>query len=174
MEDTMLRVRPILETTPARWASLTKAISFESLSEAPAAGQWSALECLQHLIDVERVFQSRLLAFREGRDFSNFNPDEEGTQRKDTASDQLALDLADEFTRLRVESLRQLASITPDDYALRSRHSELGPVTLDQMLNEWAVHDLNHTVQAEEALMQPFIKACGPWRKYFTAHTIGG
>ena len=174
MEDTLLRVRPILETTPTRWVNLTKAIPFDLLSEAPAPGQWSALQCLQHLVDIERVFQSRLRAFREGHDFSAFNPDEEGTKTDESTSSDLATRLVNEFSRLRSESLRQLSAITPEDYALRSRHSELGPVTLNQMLNEWAAHDLNHTVQAEEALMQPFIKACGPWRNYFTAHIIGG
>jgi hypothetical protein len=27
-----------------------------------------------------------------------------------------------------------------------------------------------HTVQAERALMQPFIQGCGPWQVYFTDH----
>ena len=40
----------------------------------------------------------------------------------------------------------------------QARHQELGPVTLEQLLHEWAAHDLMHTVQAERALMQPFIE----------------
>jgi hypothetical protein len=32
------------------------------------------------------------------------------------------------------------------------------------MIHQWAAHDLNHTVQAERALMQPFIAGPGPWR----------
>jgi hypothetical protein len=77
-----------------------------------------------------------------------------------------------EFSRLREESLHLLDDITPADYPRQARHSELGMVTLEQMLNQWAAHDLNHTVQAERALMQPFIRASGPWRKYFTDHII--
>jgi hypothetical protein len=38
------------------------------------------------------------------------------------------------------------------------------------MLQTWAAHDLNHTVQAERALMQPFMRGCGPWRHFFRAH----
>jgi len=30
-----------------------------------------------------------------------------------------------------------------------------------------------HTVQAERALMQPFIEGCGPWRPYFRDHAAG-
>lgn len=170
MDNTMTRVRAILETTPARWESLTQLVPLELLTEKPASGQWSALECLQHIIDIEHVFRSRLKAFREGRDFPGFNPDKQGSGIPNATP----ADLAAEFTRLRDENMRELEALVPDDYSRSARHAELGPVTLGQMLNEWAAHDLNHTVQAEEALMQPFIRACGPWRSYFTAHIIGG
>ncbi len=29
-----------------------------------------------------------------------------------------------------------------------------------------------HTIQAERAMMQPFIAGCGPWRFYFLDHAI--
>ena len=54
----------------------------------------------------------------------------------------------------------------------KSRHQDLGPVTLEEMLNEWPAHDFNHTVQAERALMQPYIKGCGPWKEFFLDHYI--
>jgi hypothetical protein len=38
------------------------------------------------------------------------------------------------------------------------------------MMHNWAAHDLNHTVQAERAMMQPFIQGCGPWQKFYTDH----
>jgi hypothetical protein len=31
-------------------------------------------------------------------------------------------------------------------------------------------HDLNHTVQAERALIQPFVGGSGPWQAYFADH----
>ena len=58
--------------------------------------------------------------------------------------------------------------------ARTARHAELGPVTLAQLLHEWAAHDLMHTVQAERALMQPFLAGVGPWRGYFTDHLAVG
>ncbi|MGW8250602.1 MAG: hypothetical protein ACWGO1_08165, partial [Anaerolineales bacterium] len=62
--------------------------------------------------------------------------------------------------------------LQPQDLERRSRHMELGTVSLGDMLNEWPAHDLNHTVQAERALMQPFIQSCGPWQEYFTDHMV--
>ena len=45
-------------------------------------------------------------------------------------------------------------------------------MTLREMLSEWAAHDLNHTIQAERALIQPFLHESGPWIVYFTDHLI--
>jgi hypothetical protein len=42
------------------------------------------------------------------------------------------------------------------------------------MLNEWAAHDLMHTVQAERAIMQPFIAGSGAWKVYFSDHIASG
>ncbi len=53
-----------------------------------------------------------------------------------------------------------------------ARHAELGMVSLGDMVHEWAAHDLNHTVQAERAIMQPFILGSGPWRVYFQDYLV--
>ena len=47
-----------------------------------------------------------------------------------------------------------MAALTPDDLKRRARHAELGMVSLGEMVHEWAAHDLNHTVQAERAIMR--------------------
>ncbi len=96
-----------------------------------------------------------------------FDPDAPGNQPNASAS---AVELVSEFSRLRAASLELLDTVRPADLARRVRHQDLGPVTLEQMLNEWAAHDLMHIVQAEQALMQPFIAECGPWRSTFVAH----
>jgi hypothetical protein len=162
--------RAVLTTTLARWEQMTHTLSPELLTEAPAAGEWSAIECLLHLIDVEQVFQFRLNAFLSGMvAIPAFNPDSEGTRPgKSIFPAQLAAD----FTALRTESIRSIEPLTLSDLQRTSRHAELGPITLENMLNEWAAHDLNHTIQAERAVMQPFIRGCGPWNIYFTDNKI--
>jgi len=169
MENVLAHVLPVLSATPMRWNELAEALPEPLMARLPAPGQWSALECLLHLIDTEHVLQSRLAAFRAGADFPAFDPATQGSPRAGRARGVLA----DEFAELRAESLRQLALLAPEDLDLVARHGELGPVTLDEMLHEWAAHDLNHTVQAERALMQPYLEGCGPWRKYFADHDAG-
>jgi len=162
-------ILPILESTPARWIALCETIAPELLHRKPAAEEWSALDCLIHILDTEKnIFPVRVRAFLAGDNFPAFNPDKEGTH----VGSQTPADLAAEFTSLRVRSLALLKTLNESDLARTAQHPELGLVTLEQMLQEWAGHDLNHTIQAERALMQPFIAGCGPWRKYFADHDI--
>ena len=170
MQDLLSDLRSVLSGTPARLSSLVQTIPAELFSRKPAPKEWSAFECLQHLIDTEETFQFRLQAFLDGRDFPAFNPDTEGTELE---AAQTPAGLAAEFAKLRQQSLKALERVTPADFGRTVRHPELGPVKLEQMLNEWAAHDLNHTVQAEEAMMQPFIVASGPWQIYFSSHLVG-
>lgn len=169
MDTAFTQIRSILITTPTRWTQLVSLLPEDLLTRVPEPGQWSALECLQHMIDVERVFQTRLAAFLAGNDFPAFDPDAEGSQGQSARPAQLATT----FANLRQASLLALEKVTPADYPRGAQHPELGPVTLEQMLNEWAAHDLNHTIQAERALMQPFIQGCGAWQPYFSEHWVG-
>jgi hypothetical protein len=126
-------------------------------------GEWSALECLGHIVDAEPVFQFRLQALLEGREsFPAFDPDSEGSPLGPATA---SADLAAEFSRMRRETLGSLAGITADDLTREARHQELGVVTLGELAHKWAAHDLDHTVQAERALMQPFIRGSGPWQR---------
>ncbi len=161
--------RRVLTTTPARWENMAHTLPAALLARQPAPGQWSALECLRHMLDSDAVYTARLSYLRAGQDFPDFNP----------VTDSMPLDaalapqaLAAEFTRLRQASLAALGEITVDDLGCRARHSALGPVTLGEMLHNWAAHDFQHTMQAERAVMQPFILGSGPWLVNLREHLL--
>ena len=67
----------------------------------------------------------------------------------------------EELAPRRAANVDLLATLTESDLERASRHSELGPVTLRQFLNEFWAHDTMHLVQAERALMQGFIPRPG-------------
>ena len=167
MEDLFSAAHAVFHNTPSHWAGMVQSFPPELLKRVPAPGQWSALECLQHILDVEQVFRTRLLAFQAGRDFPAFNPDEEGTR---LTGQQSPAYLAARFASMRADNMALLATFSPADFERRVRHAELGLVSLGEMVAQIAGHDLMHTVQAERAMMQPFIAACGPWKIYFTDH----
>jgi len=98
-----------------------------------------------------------------GQDFSAPSPNSD-------EANQIPAELATEFAHLRAESLHLWAQMTPADFSRTARHPQLGQVTLRELLHTWAAHDLMHTVQAERALMQPFIAGCGPWQSFFADH----
>ncbi len=164
------RLPEILQTTPLRWNHLTTYFSDEMLRRRPQPGEWSALECLLHLIDLDRsVFPVRAQAILDGEPFPAFFPEDDGTLLTDDMS---AADLAAEFAALRQKNLPLVASLTDDDLSKQAHHAELGSVSLRNLLGEWGAHDLMHLVQAEQALMQPFIVASGPWQPYFVDHAV--
>jgi len=170
MSDILEQARAVLSTSPTRWSNLVETLPADLLKLPPAHGEWSASECLQHLIDTERwVFPARVEALLAGRDFPAFDPDSQGT-KPDVA--QAPAQLAAEFAQLRKSGLAMLSRVTPGDLSRQARHSELGLVTLSELLHEWAGHDLMHTMQAERALLQPFIHGCGPWQPYFAEHVV--
>jgi hypothetical protein len=167
-DELLNHVRALLATTPARWLSLTQILPPDLLARRPAPEEWSAIECLVHLLDTERVFPVRVQAFLAGQNIVAFDPDREGSALGERTAQELAAD----YARLRAASLDLLARLSPADLVRGVEHSELGHVTLSEMLREWGAHDLNHTVQAERALMQPFIAGSGPWRSAFAEHDV--
>jgi hypothetical protein len=169
MDAALTRIHAVLSTTPLRWLSLATSLPEALLTTRPAPQEWSAIDCLQHIIDTERwVFPVRVRAFLAGQDFADFDP-----EAQDRAGDvRQPAHLAAEFAQLRQESLGLFLALGSADLQRTARHSELGIVTLEAMLNEWAGHDLMHTVQAERSIMQPFINSCGAWRKYFADHDV--
>lgn len=167
MDNILVHLTAVLNTTPQRWHQLTQHFSEDLLRRKPIAGEWSALECLIHLVDIDAIFSSRVQAFLAGENFPAFDPDKQGTKISDTVS---ATEIAQQFESVRTQSLTLVGTITTDDLSREARHSELGLVTLSQMLHEWAGHDLMHIVQAERAMMQPFIDGCGAWKPYFADH----
>ncbi|HYX51183.1 MAG TPA: DinB family protein, partial [Ktedonobacteraceae bacterium] len=158
-----------LSTTMTYWLSLTESLPESLLTRKPMPSEWSAMDCLCHLLDTERwIFPKRVQAILVGENFVGFDPDKQGTLYTTQDSKQLSK----EFAELRKSSLVELDKLTPDDFSRTARHSELGIVTLEELLHEWGAHDLMHTVQAERAILQPLILGSGPWRSYFKDHDV--
>ena len=168
MHDIIERCKSVLVTTPSRWHQITQHFSDEQLRRCPAPSEWSALEVLVHLVDMEGlVFPVRVHALMQGEaSFPAFYPDHDD----DEIAAIVPTELAKEFESLRHQNLSLLDQIEPRHFENRSRHAELGEATMTNLLAEWGGHDLQHLVQANQALMQTFIPETGPWYLYFREH----
>jgi len=170
MSNPLPNILLVLQTSPTRWGTLLQRFPPELTTARPAHEEWSAAECLLHVLDVELVFQERVRAFIAGRDLSAFDPDSEGSKLEPGVSPGV---LVNRLVQIRAGSLLMLEDLVPAELEKKVLHAELGPVLLREMVNEWAAHDLAHIIQAEEAMMQSFIAGCGPWQQFFTRHKKG-
>jgi len=167
LNTSLEHVQAVLTITPERWQRLVSTLPADLLNRQPMPGEWSALDCLRHLVDAERsLFPVRFRAFLAGENFTDFNPQKPHADLISQTPEQLVAT----FAQHRQESLALLRQVRAEDLMRTAQHPKLGTVTLAQMLQTWAGHDLMHTVQAERALMQPFILGCGPWRSFFRDH----
>ena len=59
MTDVLARVKAVLASTATRWLIMTQVLPVDLLNRPPATGEWSATECLIHLLDTEHIFPAR-------------------------------------------------------------------------------------------------------------------
>lgn len=115
---------------------------------SPAQGEWCANEIIGHLIEAEnRAFNGRIrviLAMSEP-DLATWDVPAVAAERDDRTKDTSALleDLAD----LRADSLALVRGLTEADLARRGVHPRVGPLSVGELLHEWAHHDREHLVQ---------------------------
>src|ERR1700730_11396592 len=113
--------KSIIVTTPVRWLNLVESVPAELLLMRPAPDEWSALDCLQHLVDAERdSFPVRIKALLAGTSFPGFNPSNRGPKAPPTIA------LAAEFVNLRKANLALLNQGTEADLDRQALHAEYG------------------------------------------------
>jgi len=162
MTDNGLPCIDLLEATPEIIRGLTTELSDEDARWKPAPDRFSIAEVLAHLSHSEghcyRMRVDRFLA--ESR--PEFEPDD-ASMYLDLYKDADPKDAFDQFEEQRrknVEYLRGLSAGAGDRVAF---HKEYGDITLSQMLNEWALHDLGHIRQIIELVRaRKYAAGAGP------------
>ena len=166
MTESLESFSSVLGATARRWLDLTATMPGELLERPAAAGEWSAVECLRHLLQADRhVFPSRVRQFLAGdEELSVVDPSAIPPMAERTARE-----MAEAFARTREVNLGLLASLGPEDLERTSRSRRFGPVALGMVLRQWAMHDLEHLVQAERALFKGLLVDSGPLRAFYAA-----
>jgi DinB family protein len=159
-------IRPaiaLMEKTPQLLETMLGGVSPDVLRWKPALDRWSISEVLSHLADCEDCLTKRVRRFvLEGTPaLKEYEPPAEG----------FAAGMPEEhlsrFAFTRKDLVQFLRTLPPDVGARTARHSKLGLITLEQMLNEWASHDLGHFRQiAELYRARAFHPNAGPFSAY--------
>jgi hypothetical protein len=75
------------------------------------------------------------------------------------------------FEQERSRSLHFLRSVPAAALERPGVHRELGPITVRNLLNEWALHDLGHVRQIAELVRAvKYFPGIGAWQKFYTLH----
>jgi hypothetical protein len=158
----------ILGQTPSALRAMLGNLS-EEWTHGGSREDWAPYDIVGHLIHAEHtnwIPRAKVILAQDG---STFEPFERYAQFENS-KDKTLHELLEDFESARSESLMRLEAleITPEKLALKAAHSDLGEVTLAQLLSTWAVHDLGHIRQIVVFMAKKYSDAVGPWKEYLS------
>jgi hypothetical protein len=165
MKENRLPCLDLLAATPGVLRGLMSELSEDDARWKPAPDRFSVAEVLAHLSHSEgHCYRLRVDRFLE-EDLPAFEPDDA----------QFHLDLYrdadpefefDHFEDQRETNIEFLRSLPAKAGERRAAHRSAGEITLAQMLNEWAMHDLGHVRQVAELVRaRKYLAGAGPLGK---------
>jgi len=142
-----------LRATPALLHSLCADLTPEAWVHRPAEGEWSVIEILCHLADMDAEVNlprlHKLLQetnpFVAGMDTDAWADARQYIQRDGMQS-------FHDFVTARLELITFLESLSPDEWQRQARHAIFGPTTLHEMAIFAAGHDRLHVRQIHQTI----------------------
>ena len=158
----------LLGRTPSTLVSLLGSLRHTWSHDRPAAEAWSPYEVLCHLAYIEEHdWMTRLRRILEHGATKAFDPVEHGLQSARFEGQSVDAVLT-RFSTMRANNLAELdeLELTARDLPRPGLHPTLGPVTLENLVAAWVVHDLNHTAQIVSGLAYHYKAEVGPWLEF--------
>jgi hypothetical protein len=160
----------ILQQTPHILRSLLENATTGDLDWQPAADRWSISMVLAHLADVEvRGMMSRFRAMVD-----EDNPHLPVYDQLELFRSGKKFDARAELARFdneRRHTLSWLDSVHASVGGRTGRHAELGVITFNELLHEFAFHDLGHIRQVLELYRShAFYPKMGAFQTYYQIH----
>jgi hypothetical protein len=161
---------PVLEQTPIIIEKIVWACTEEQMQWKPAMDRWSISEVLAHLADAEVVaFRERVRLMMEKNNPPIEGYDQNAAYAAGKYSSQKGREALKLFCHERDRSLSFLRYVSPAVLARKGQHAKIGPITVAQIMNEWAFHDLGHIRQiAELYRARAFYPYSGPFQQFYT------
>ncbi|MEX0751092.1 MAG: DinB family protein [Dehalococcoidia bacterium] len=119
----------------------------DGLDRRPADDEWSCVELVNHMMEMERRYIERLeriVRMDEPR-IAAFDGDSIASEIRPDPT--MAFDLMDEFGVLRRQAVYLLWSLDDGDWDRKGMHPYLGALTITQVAREMNEHDLAHLWQ---------------------------
>ena len=114
----------------------------------PAPGEWSANECLGHIVEADRRgFAGRIARILASDGVAEQGWDQVGVAAARRDNERTVAAILDEFRSGRDEAIALVERLAPDDLSWFAIHDRVGRVTVSDLLHEWVFHDRNHIRQ---------------------------
>ncbi len=158
----------ILASTPAKARREVAAMSPQELRWNPAPGKWSVQQILAHLEDIEGPgFRGRVEAILQNDHplLPTFDQEARAIERRYHRANPRKI--LDSWARQRRANLKWLKTLRPAQLRRRGRHEQVGEMTAEEFVYEWAFHDLGHLRQILEVKRYALFPRIGNMRKYY-------
>jgi hypothetical protein len=125
-----------------------EALGDELAGWRPAPGEWSANECVGHLIEADRRgFAGRIERIRASNGVVEEGWDQLGVAAERRDWERPVAAVIEEFRVGREAGIVVVRSLQPDELDRHAVHARAGVVTISDLLQEWVFHDRNHVRQ---------------------------
>ena len=160
----------VLEQTPIIIEKIVWAATDEQMHWKPAADRWSIAEVLAHLADTEViVFRERIQKMMAERNPPLDAYDQNAAYAEGRYSKLRARENLKTFCHERDRSLSALRYVPAAAAGRAGQHGKLGTITIGQLMNQWAFHDLGHIRQiAELYRSRAFYPNSGPFKTFYS------
>jgi len=160
----------VLEQTPIIIEKLVLGLSDPVMQWKPAADRWSISEVLAHLADTEvKGFRERITAMIEQENPRLPSYDQNAAYAEGRYSRERPRENLKKFCHERDRSLSFLRYVPEEKLQRTGQHEKIGSITILQLMNEWAFHDLGHIRQiAELYRAHIYFPKMGPFQSFYT------
>jgi len=159
-----------LSDTPEVLRLVMAGLTEEQTLWKPAPDRWSVAEILEHLSHVEgHYFRAALDTLLCGEDALIEPYNQELYAAKGTYAGREPEESFAHWEEQREDNVAMMrTALEPDALSRTARHPELGTFTLEDLLNEWAIHDLGHVRQILELIRADvYYPKLGPFQKQY-------
>jgi exoribonuclease II len=138
--------------TPELLAQLIEGRHETDLQERPETGKWSVAELLAHLADAEicASWRYRQMIEHNGGALSPYDQDLWNMLGSNTSRN--AVDSLQLFRLLREGNVRVFEKLTDEEWGRHGIHAERGEMSVRDLMQQIAGHDLNHVKQIRNIL----------------------